>query len=136
MNTSFAALRHEPVGCVVTIVAGDHGAVQVLNVDSKRTRVVRRVGQHSDHFEDVHGSLVFIGAMPAGCSETSAAVIYDLPDGRVKTAGTARVRCLSNGMAEVWVETECDRGSFRLSATCSGAQMAADLTPSSRLKIS
>ncbi len=129
MNGTYASLRYEPVGCVVTIIAGDHGAVQILDVVSTNTNVVRRVGETAEHFREVHGSLVYIGQLPACQQNAPAAVIYELPEGRVKTSGTATFRTLGNGIAEVSVETDLPNGSIELRATCKGAMTVADDTP-------
>ncbi len=131
MRQGFSALRHEPVGCVVTIVAGDHGAVHVLEVASNGTGVVRRVGDRAEHFSDVHGSLVFIGDLPAVATDIHAAVIYDLPDGRIRTGGTARVTCTADGSTRVTVESTLADGSIRLDAVCPGPTIA-ELQPQTR----
>ncbi len=129
MSGTYAALRCEPVGCVVTIVAGDKGAVQILDVISNQTDVVRCQGEVAEHFTEVHGSLVYVGTLPAMQARADAAIIYELPEGRIKASGTARFRALPDGMAEVSIDADLPGGHIRLRATCSGTHLVADDSP-------
>lgn len=131
-----AALRFEPIGCVVTIVAGDHAQVQVLDVVSERTEVVRRLGDIAEHFTEVHGSVVYVGELPAAPHDADAAIILDLPDGRIKTAGSARIDASGFGTARVTITAQLPDGRIRIRALCSGAITAADFSPSPLREIS
>lgn len=130
MGMVSAQLRMEPVDCIVTVVAGETGHVQVLEVLGQRTEVIRYHPRSTtfDYFGDVCGSLVFVGELSPGVCEVPAAVIYDLPSGRLKAAGSAIVRTLGNGYAEVLLTTESESGdTLQLRATCAGAALEAPL---------
>jgi len=119
MTTS--TLRYEPVGCVLTVVAAEHGDVHVMDMVSRRTEVVLLHDSGAEHFSEIYGSLVYVGALCGASLQAAAAIVIDLPGGRIRAAGTASIDVSPQGVVAVTILAPLESGSIRIRAHCTGA---------------
>ena len=92
-----ARLRFDPLGCVVTIVSGEAAEAQVLDVVGPGSEVVCLHGGEGEHFSEIHGSVIYVGAEPSWARRAVAAAVLDLPSGRTTAKGTAIVTDAGGG---------------------------------------
>ena len=120
-----AALRLEPVHCLITIHGGDGEDYQILEFVEQDCAISRETDIAREYFRVVHGSVIWVGDLPNGVTETATAVIIDLPTTRVSTTGTARVRMLANGQADIEIQAQdASNQEIAMRIRCRGATPA------------
>ncbi|MFT7623053.1 MAG: hypothetical protein ACI9WU_002230 [Myxococcota bacterium] len=131
MRQSPTELRHEPVACVVTVVCGEHGQVHVLEIARGDAALTRTDDTGVQQFADVTGSIVWIGSLTAGNREVEAAIIYELPEGRLRASGTVRIKTDARGRASLTANADDGNAGLRLTAICQ-PHLGADAAPATR----
>lgn len=127
-----ASLRFDPLNCVVTILSGDGDDAQVLEVFGPGSEVVRSHRAGREHFADVCGSVVYVGAYPPGTRRLMAAAVLDLPDGRSEAVGNAVLVPSGGGLVQALCELKTlDGQDVSLRLICRGAALvSAELSAS------
>ncbi len=106
---SQVGLRVEPVGCVATVVLDDGDDASVYEVaNGSEILRERRVGE--DRYHDLHGSVVVVGFGAGGHCQSTAALILDLPEGRVQAVGRADLTVDRAGFLVALIEATTERG--------------------------
>ena len=87
-----AALRFEPVACVVTVIVGDDGRTWVLDMMRGTQIAVQHPDQVEERYTEVQGSVVYVGPDWPADGPAQMAAVLELPGGRLRLAGGATIR--------------------------------------------
>ena len=123
MMATCPSFRFDPVNCVITILGDDGEAFRIFELLGADSVIVI---DGEERYRGIVGSMVYLGNQRTRPSAT-AAVIFELPDGRRRATGAATLR-FDGSDAEARIEAFTDLGEhvvFKLKARCVDADAPA-----------